>query len=414
MSYNTWSNNYPEELQRPPILTRRVLVQIYHLLRIGYFRWLVMSLPAYIIPAVVSFLLIKAGHVRIVTVVLYNNNVVSHGDKVAGLGYLLAALGVILIGVFWGEAFSVRSVAASYFTGKSNKSFRIDLSFAQIIKTLLASIIILIALAAGTVLFVFPAIIWFCSVYLVVAIISLENQRSINEAFSISNFLVKGYKWRIVTVQFWINLIQVVIFYSISALFGITAYSGPYFAILTIIYFFWIPIYTCSALIFYCELRLQGSHLSPEDLAKSIGISLTDTPSHNAVFINGQVQSDDSNAPVYGGRYPSNEDAYRGSYGGGGLDDSGNGDLSDFAKQNEMHSESQSMPEYNPLIPKYAIPPDPASRVELWSQEFVSDLPMRHEANSPESTIHSGESEGNNLNYPDFPDTNTEENNDQN
>jgi len=330
-----------------------------------------MSLPAYLILVVINFLLIKDGHVHFVSTGSNINYTFPYEHyKVVGVNYFLTALAVMYLWIFWGQVFSVRSIAASYFTGKSKKSFSMNLSFAQIRKALLASIAIyIIGATIATIfelldlifihlsvflplvfllLFAILSIGWLCRVYLVVAFIGLENPRSIFEAFSLSRLLVKGYKGRIFMVQFWIGLIQGVILYAIAILFRNSLTSLSYLVIAEIIYFLSAHIYACSAFVFYRELRLQGSRLSPEDLAKLIGISSTDSSSHNTVLVNSQVQSDDSSTPVYGGRYPSNEDPYRGSYGGGGLvDDSDTGDLPDFWSQIAIQNKSQSMPEGN-------------------------------------------------------------------
>ncbi len=407
MSYSTWGNNLPRESSRSPILARRVLAQTSSLLGRGYFKWLAMAFPVYVAVGVISFLLIKNGHVHVFITGSHSNG--TYHYQIVGSHYLLALWLVMSIGAFWGQAFSVKSIAAAYFAHEPRKSFSVKPSLAQIGKALLLSVISGTVETIGLLLFVIPGLIWLFSVYLVVVIVILENPKSISEAFAESRFLVRGYKWRIFMVQFWIGVITFVGSYIIGSLFRITNNIESFIAVTLIIYFLFIPIYTCIALIFYCELRLQSETLSPEALANSIGIPSGKSSSYNAVAVSSATNA--NTPPYYGGRDLSDGDGYLGRHeslsenlGDHGIVKS-EGGPSDFYQQIGMQSNNQSIGSNNLRIPKYMIPPDPGSRVELGSQKFISDLPTQNPEDLPKDIINSGEPKDNKNIWSPYTDT---------
>jgi len=149
MSYGTWDSNRPRELPQPPITVRGVLAQTFSLLRRGYFKWVAMSLPAYLITMVISILLVKGGHVQVLAPISYNQHTLSAGHyRIVGYGYLVAASLTISVGLVWGQIFPIRSISRSYFAHKTEKSFSRKPSLSSVLprigKALLASIIICI------------------------------------------------------------------------------------------------------------------------------------------------------------------------------------------------------------------------------------------------------------------------------
>ncbi len=372
MVYNKWgSGQAPTVKTRVPIILR----QVFALTKRGYFRWLVMSLPAYILGILMIFLLTRDSH-------LFQTTATTTAQpQSVSVSYrlplpLLLAIGEL--GMFWGQVFSAKSIAAEYFAYNPADRSVLRVPIDIIVKAFFVSLVIGIFFVFGYILLVVPAVFWLLFNYPVMMSVSFENQPNFFDFYRRSRQLVRYNKGRIFLVQTVLGILQLVVGSVVLVVLTnqTTLTAGPTFTILGVITFLFAPINSCAAFVFYADLRMQKENISPEQLAVSIGIPLSvdsrETPPFSGNSNNSPGVFYNADPPPYG--QSANQ------YFGNSAEESG-------------QTGSQSVPEYGATLQsgfggmrQDLMLPDPGARSELGSLPYVQDLsPMDRETQDSEA-----------------------------
>lgn len=347
MSYSKWATN---QNVMPPTPAAKILRQVFALTKRGYFKWLAMSSPAYILMALAIFLLTK--NAQLFKVNITNHSAVALHEEY----YLLASLGVALVGVFWGQVFSTRSIAAEYFSYTPSDRAQLRAPFEKVAKAFLASVVIGIFFIIGYSILLVPGIIWYLINYLVVTGMALEDQPSFFDFFLRSRQLVKYNTLRIFGVQIVLLISQIAVNTVVAFLLSQTSLAAEsIFMVLLLCSLLLFPVYSCAAFVFYADLRTQKEGISYEELSAYIGMSLT-TIDKNSSF-SGQFNSSDpassnANFPFpYQSQYPANRE------------------------ETGMQAYPSPTPEdVSPNQSGFGNMPNPSDRVEFGSLKYVQDL----------------------------------------
>ena len=285
MSNNQWGDNrYISSLaERTRVST--LFRQTFALAGRGYFRCLAMSSPAYIILLIIGLLYAKNAHIITTHTVVYQSGreFIYTYRRLATSNYQFPLTLLTFIMFYWGQVFSMRSMAASYFAYDDRSTFDIKVPGKKIMRGFLVSLLIAIVFVIGLILLVIPGVIWLLLVYPIAAIIVLENQFSITDTFRRSRELTRQNMGRIFLLQIYLFITTAIMYMAIG--FVAAKLGASLFVLLSIFSFAYIltlPFYTASSLVVYCDLRYQKENIRPDELANSIGIPLTRNKTYEA------------------------------------------------------------------------------------------------------------------------------------
>lgn len=274
--------------------------QTFLLTKRGYFKWLLIILPIYVVLFLLTLLLTRNSHVIQVTLINTSTNTIYTSKRFTDMGLLDLYLLLSIFAKFFTGVLVPKSIAATYFGYVPTDRSTLRVSSNKLAKTFLAAPLIMIGLFIGSILLIVPGIIWCLTTYLVITIIALENQYRFWDFFRRSRQLTTHNKGRLF-IALLMMIIPIGIISTTITLLTLQSDISVVVEMLliTLIAFLLTPLECCLAFVFYIDLRIQKEGISHEQLASAIGM---------AVDLNGQGSSSLSNnspIPPYGASYSS-------------------------------------------------------------------------------------------------------------